>query len=144
MNAVIRPVGYCLGMTPEERQSLAAESERNEKLLESLPANHAQRSEIDARQDEIEYMLGMDDRRQRMKKEQTKGVVRSPTERAKLSRWSPCDKQVLMSCLQVGAHPVDCPLPDCGGIVQLQRTSGIDNSYVCHCDGCGNSTPISW
>lgn len=52
-------------MTDEQRRELGDEWKRNEARLAELPPNHAERSLLCKRQDEIEYELAADDMRTR-------------------------------------------------------------------------------
>jgi hypothetical protein len=52
-------------MTDEERQALSEEWQRNEARINELPDNHAERQRLLQRQDEIEYLAGLEDLRQR-------------------------------------------------------------------------------
>lgn len=49
---------YAVRVTPEEHQALNEEWQANEAKIEALPLNHAERQRLEGRQDEIEFLIG--------------------------------------------------------------------------------------
>lgn len=49
-------------MTESDRKRLSDEWDENEKRIQSLPVNHAERRRLEKRQDETKYLLAEDER----------------------------------------------------------------------------------